>query len=220
VRSRLFTVKDGTLAVQSRSYAPATSVLGILNEVPPLRWLSENSHLYSAAMNTAWMLAKRAAAAVATEDLQVEYAVPSEELTDYKSELAARLLERIHAVAREAGARLIVVDIPVRRKWADDLDDRDAEGATEPVTSSVPEPLRSEFRLNSDLFIPSDEVLRDFHGILPLHRPHGHAHITEVTHALLGIAVARQILCVVRTEAYPISEAHHLMAPSTEGWCQ
>ena len=118
VRSKLFAVEDGRLVSQSRSYAPATSVLQVLNAVPPLRWLSENSHLYSVAMNAAWMMAKTAVAAAAEEDLQVEYAVPSEGLTDYNRELVVRLLERMYAVARKAGARFIVADIPARRRWA------------------------------------------------------------------------------------------------------
>ena len=108
VRSKLFAVEDGRLVSQSRSYAPATSVLQVLNAVPPLRWLSENSHLYSVAMNAAWMMAKTAVAAAAEEDLEVEYAVPSEGLTDYNREFAVRLLERMHAVARKARARFIV----------------------------------------------------------------------------------------------------------------
>ena len=63
------------------------------------------------------------------------------------------------------------------------------------LVSSVPEALRPAFRANSDLFIASEEVLADFRGIVPIHRPHGHAHITEFTHALLGVAIARAILC-------------------------
>ena len=59
----------------------------------------------------------------------------------------------------------------------------------------MPEALRPAFRANSDLFIASEEVLAEFRDIVPLHRPHGHAHITEFTHALLGVAVARAILC-------------------------
>jgi hypothetical protein len=59
----------------------------------------------------------------------------------------------------------------------------------------VPEALRPAFRANSDLLIASEEVLADFRGVVPIHRPHGHAHITEFTHALLGVAIARAILC-------------------------
>lgn len=194
VRSGLFYVDDGRLIVRSHSYAPATSVLGIMNEVPPLRWLSENSHLYSVAMNTAWIIAKKTVAATAEDSLEVERAVPSEDLTDYSRDLVARLLGRMYAVARRAGARFIVVDIPVRRKWAADVP-ATAGSSGAKLATSVPEALRPQFRKSSDRFISSEEVLGDVGGILPLHRPHGHAHITEFTHALFGIAVAREILC-------------------------
>ena len=194
VSSGLFSLEDDRLEVRSKSYAPSTSVLGILNEVPPLRWLSENSHLYSVAMNTAWMIARRAAAAAAEEEVEVEHALPSEALTDYKGDLVARLLGRMCAAARNAGARFIVVDIPVRHRWTGDIDPKNDESFPT-VISSVPKALEPQFRGNSDLFISSKEVLQDVRGILPLHRPHGHAHITEVTHALLGIAIARAILC-------------------------
>ena len=115
-------------------------------------------------------------------------------LTDYKRHLVVRLLERMYAVARKAGARFIVVDIPARRRWADNADPGYQEGAAQ-LVSSVREVLRPAFRANSDLFIASEEVLTDFRGIVPLHRPHGHAHITEFTHALLGVAIGRAILC-------------------------
>jgi hypothetical protein len=199
VRSGLFSVNDGRLEAQSKSYAPATSVLSILNEVAALRWLSENSHLYSVAMNTAWMLAKEAAAAAAEKHLEIEHAVPSEALTNYKRDLVARLLDRMYAAARNAGARLIVVDIPARRRWTADIDSKNGED-NPTFISSVPEALRPQFRANSDLFISSEEVLSDVRGILPLHRPHGHGHITEFTHALLGVAIARDILCHDRVE--------------------
>ena len=78
VRSRLFAIEDGRLVSQSRTYAPATSVLSVLNAVPPLRWLSENSHLYSVAMNSVWMWVKTVTAEAAHGDLEAEYAVPSE----------------------------------------------------------------------------------------------------------------------------------------------
>jgi hypothetical protein len=194
VRSNLFGVEGGRLVVEARTYAPATSVLSVLNAVGPLRWLSENSHLYSVAMNTAWMWAKAAAAGAVEGDLQAEHAVPTGGLTDYKRELVVRLLERMYAVARKAGARFVVVDIPVRHRWAGRAGAEYREGAAK-VVSSVPEALRPAFRSNSDHFISSEEVLTDFRGVIPLHRPHGHAHITEFTHALLGIAIARQILC-------------------------
>ena len=193
VRSGLFAVENGKLVSRLRTYAPATSVLSVLNAVPPLRWLSENSHLYSVALNSVWMSARTAAAEAAHGRLAAEYAVPSEGLTHYNKELVVRLLERMYAVARKAEARFIVVDIPARRRWSGaDAEHSDGEAK---LVSSVPEALRPAFRANSDLFIASEEVLADFRGIVPIHRPHGHAHITEFTHALFGVAIARAILC-------------------------
>ena len=196
VRSKLFAVDDGRLVGRSRSYAPATSVLQVLNAVPLLKWLSENSHLYSVAMNTVWMLARAAVAAAAKEDLEAEYAVPAEALTDYRGELVVRLVERMYVAAQQIGARLIIVDIPARRRWAGDAPEAtDYDRGAANFVSSVPSTLRPAFDTNSDRFITSEDVFAEFRGIIPLHRPHGHAHITEFTHALLGVAVARAILC-------------------------
>jgi hypothetical protein len=195
VRSKLFTVENGRLVSQSRTYAPATGILSVLNAVAPVRWLSENSHLYSVAMNTLWLLARTALSAAAKEDLQAELTVPSEALTDYERQLVVRLLERMHAKAREAGARLIVVDIPAPNSWACGAPVAEPGGkVVANFVSSVPATLRPAFRLHSDYFITSEQVFDEFRGTVPLHRPRGHRHITEFSHALLGVTIAREIL--------------------------
>jgi hypothetical protein len=195
VNSGLFALQDGRLVEASRSYAPATDALDVINSVPPLRWLSENSYLYSVALNTLWRQAKRALVNAAEAELKAEYAVPSEALTDYKKVLVTRLLERLHAASREIGARLIIVDIPVHSVWApgaevavEDID------RVETFASSVPPDMEPVFRANSDCFISSEAVLADYRGLIPLHRPHGHRHISEVSHMLFAMAIARDIM--------------------------
>jgi hypothetical protein len=195
VNSGLFALRDGALVEVSRSYAPATGVLDVINSVPLLRWLSENSYLYSVALNTLWRQAKRALASAAEAELKAEYAVPSAELTNYKKTLLERLLERLHATSKEIGARLIIVDIPVHSVWAtgtevavEDID------RVESFASSVPPDMEPVFRANSDGFISSEAVLAEYRGLIPLHLPHGHRHMSEVSHTLFAMAIAREIM--------------------------
>lgn len=193
LKSRLFALDDGVLEPMADTYAPATGVLAVINRVPPLRWLGENSHLYSIVMNNAWYMAKRAAAAMAEEDVQLEYAVPAEAVSDYKKRLVARLLERMHRQVRAGGARLIVADIPAAHGWETGVALGPDNRRTAGTVGSVPLDLRPAFQAHSDRFIPYEDYAGDYRDILPLHRPNGHRHITEFTHALLGVAIAREI---------------------------
>jgi lysophospholipase L1-like esterase len=193
VRSKLFALEGERFVSVSHSYAPATGALAAMNELPPLRWLAENSHLYSVAMNTAWDLARRITSAAAEDTVQTEYAVPTEALSGYKEQLIARLLARMHRLVSDRGSRLIIADIPAPHSWATGVAlTESGQRSAEPV-SSVPADLRPIFRASSDRFLASEDYIDEYWDILPLHRPNGHRHISEFTHALLGVAIAREI---------------------------
>ena len=183
VKSGLFAVREGRLIETSREHLPGVSVLNAINRVPPLRWAGEHSWFYSLLFNRVWearkgMLSQKRAAEAA------EFATKAPALeagaASYQSELAAKLVERLHVFCGAHGARLIILDIPLR-KAADDFE------------SSVPPELATVFRANSDAFIPAEQVLGPFRGAAELFVAHGQQHISETTHLLLGTAVAAQI---------------------------
>ena len=42
--------------------------------------------------------------------------------------------------------------------------------------------------------VSSESLLKPFEGAAEFHRPHGHHHITEFTHLLIGAELGRRIL--------------------------
>ena len=183
VKSGLFAVRDGRLVETGREHLPGVSVLNAINRVPPLRWAGEHSWFYSLLFNRVWearkgMLSKERAAAA------VEFATKAPALeagaATYQDELAAKLVERLHAFCRAHGARLVILDIPLRK-------------ADDDFESSVPPGLTAAFQTHSDVFLPAEQVLGPFRGATELFVAHGQQHISETTHLLLGAAVAAQI---------------------------
>lgn len=191
VKSGLFAIENDQLTVKSKTHAPATGILAVVNEIAPLRWLSEHSYLYSVTMNALWVTAKTLAAYAADEAVKLEYAIPSEDITDYKGELITSLIGRLKASVEASGAKLIVVDIPVRSNWKNATRNNRNDGNLE---SSIPESLQQDFVDNSNRFFSAEQLFGDYRGILTLHRQQGHYHITETAHAVIGIEVAKSIL--------------------------
>lgn len=86
----------------------------------------------------------------------------------------------MYKFCKNNGIRLIILDIP---QIYEDI-----------FKSSIPFQLDDIIKNNSDIFIPCDEVLNDINDVAKIFVPHGHRHISEFTHLLLGIAVAKEIL--------------------------
>ena len=66
---------DGELRVHKIRHVPGAAVLKLHNALAPLGWLSENSYLYSLAMNTAWDWAKLALLSRKQKEMSTELAV-------------------------------------------------------------------------------------------------------------------------------------------------
>jgi hypothetical protein len=45
----------------------------------------------------------------------------------------------------------------------------------------------------SDAYIDGSALTADYHGVTDVHLPHGNRHISELTHAILGVAAAKHI---------------------------
>lgn len=180
IKAGLFALENDDLVVKKRAHIPGVRILNILNAVAPLRWLSENSYFYSFLMNTVWNFAKRMLLTRTQAELMTEYAIPTEELSVYKQALMVALISRMQRVANRAEARFIIIDIPTL-------------GGRRDFTSSVPTQLTQAMRENAAAFIGSEGVLGRYRGVAEFHVPNGHRHISEFTHFMLGVELAKSI---------------------------
>ena len=107
-----------------------------------------------------------------------EYAIPTtEKASDYETALATALLNKnVRSFCRNRNIELIVLDIPR------------ISGS-----SSLPASVLETSPQFGDGYMDGRSLLADYAGAAELHLPHGHRHISELTHAVLGVAAAKQI---------------------------
>ena len=177
-RSDLFRIEDGELVIANKSYVPGVRVLDIMNSVPLLRWLSENSYFYSFAMNTVWEAAKKARLGSAQAARETEFTVPTS-INEYKVDLTLALLHRLYAFCKSHDVMLIILDIPARSK--------------PDFLPSIPADLQNAFRENSDALILSEEIFEPYIGLTALHGLDGVGHPNAFSNVILGTAVGRKI---------------------------
>jgi hypothetical protein len=181
LKSDLFRIDEsGALVTNKTRHTPGTVVQEFIYGIGPLRWLSENSYAYSFLFNTVWDLYKSALAKRSVENV-VEFAVPTRAaVSDYQLRLAAALLVRAAAFCTTHGIRLVVLDIPQL------LPDGGAG-------SSLPAALADVVAGSGASLVRADDVLGDWRAVIEAHVPHGHRHISEFTHLLLGVTVGRMM---------------------------
>ena len=163
---------------RKRAHVPGVRIQNVIYSLAPLRWLSENSYFYSLLLNNVWEYFKARLARSA----HAEYAIADEAGPSPREiALAAALIERMHRFCADNGMRLLVVDIPRR---------------TEPASfaSSLPPELRERFAAASIEYLPSEALLGPLEGAGEIHVPRGHHHISELTHTLIGVEIARRLL--------------------------
>ena len=174
LKAGLFGLEDGKLVARKHEHIPGVRIQNLIYAVPGVTWLSENSYFYSVAFNTVWLHAKNLLTAHAKE-AAVDYAVATKSQSKYDVELAAALVERMRRFCEAKGIRFIVVDIP---------------------EAPAPFQFRSSvsFPAQGLDFVSSESLLKPFEGAAEFHRAHGHHHITEFTHLLIGAELGRRIL--------------------------
>jgi hypothetical protein len=173
LKAGLFGLEGGKLVARKREHVPGVRIQNTIYAVPGVTWLSENSYFYSVLFNTVWLYTKNLAAAHAKEQA-LDYAVATKEQSRYDVELAAALVERMQRFCESKGIRFIVVDIP---------------------QAVAPYRFDSSISFSKDFeYIGSRELLEQFGGAAEVHLPHGHNHISEFTHALIGAELGKRIL--------------------------
>lgn len=181
VRADLFRIEGGKLVdTGERHYAPAVWAVAAMQAVPGVKWLSENSYLYSTTFNALWLLAKqiklgRARAKAGGEEVALRF----DTATASETELAIALLKRIGDVARRNGSVPILVDIPLAGP-------RSHETSLQPALRAA---LAGAFA--KELW--SEDYLATLGRSELAHVPRGHRHISEAAHARLGFALAQTI---------------------------
>lgn len=205
VRAGLYAVDRGSLVITSKIYVPAVRILDVLNSIPPMRWLSEHSYLYSLAFNSIWDWFKAASIKRARTDLsnEQEYATPLHGPNEYQISLMTALLSRMSQFCRTHGILFVVIDVPVHlNKGVGDF------------SSSIPQSVLGVFRDAADTLLLSDDVLGPYRGITDIHVEHGQNHITEFTHLMFGVRAAQAILheeasCEVTSSLLQLCVARH-----------
>ena len=199
LRSDLFRLDGGALVVASRSYIPGVRILDIVNAVPLLRWLSQNSYFYSFAANTIWEAVKSARLGSSEAAREAELTVGTS-LNQYKIDLELALLRRLHEFCRERGVMLIIVDIPQR--------------SAPVLMASIPQDLQSQFRDASDALILGNDILAPYVGLTELHALHGVGHPNEFSNLMIALAVGQTI----RARLSGCADAREGWACPVAGW--
>lgn len=172
----------GKLKPLKYEHIPGVKIQDVIYAIPPVRWLSENSYFYSVLFNGVWEYFKARLAKAAHAAETTEYAVPTQKgPSEPEIALAAALLEEMQRFCTAHGIRLIVVDIPQR-------------AAEYSIASSIPPALMQRLDRAGVEVINSASLLADYDGAPEMHVPHGHQHISEFTHALIGVEIGRRVI--------------------------
>jgi hypothetical protein len=171
----------GTLVEKKYEHIPGVKIQNALYSLAPVRWLSEHSYFYSLFFNAAWEHFKALATKAAVQSLPAEYAVASREGPSmHEIELASALILRLHEFCQAGGIRLIVADIPRRT-------------GPHRFAPSIPAELAARLKAAGVELIESAALFAPFDGVAELHVPNGQQHISEFTHTLIGVEVARRL---------------------------
>lgn len=181
LKAGLFALEDGRLAEKRHAHLPGVRIQDAIYSLAPVRWLSENSYFYSLLFNAVWEHFKALAAKAARRQAATELAVPGPgERTAAEVDLAAALILRMNEVCKANGIRLIVADIPARQ-------------AAYRARASVPPAMAQRLAAAGVELVSSEALLAPFDGAAEFHVPHGHQHISEFTHQLIGVEIARRV---------------------------
>jgi len=180
VKAGLFELNSGKLSVEGKEHLPGVRIQNFIYSLPFTRFLGENSYFYGLLFNTTWDYYKKLSRSKSEKRLVTEYAIPTEELTEYKVQLASRLIERMYSSCKKNNIKLIIFTIPIIHP--------------EYIRSPLPEEMYQATLGNCDVFIESEKVLKDYNNLIELRREHGIRHISEFTHCLLGVRIAKEII--------------------------
>ena len=182
IKSNFFKLdKNDNLILQKNEHIPGVKIQNFIYSFRLVRWLGENSYFYSLLFNNTWKYFKEKLSKNASDKL-LEYAIPSQNnISDYQKELTSALIARMYKFCQNNNIKLIIIDIP-----------KITDGKL--IQPSVPESLIENIKNNSDGYISSKSLIAEFAGVAEIHRLHGHRHISEFTHTIFGVSIAKEII--------------------------
>jgi hypothetical protein len=179
VRANLFSLQKDSLFLKNNSYLPGVKVQDFIYRFGFIKWLSENSYLYSFIFNSIWDFYK----GMSIEDAHSyskEYAINTKQKVDeYPKRLTVKLLERIYSTCRKSGIQFILVDIP---SW--EFNGK-IESSFNDISGELKEPI-------CDYLIKYEYVKQNLTQGEILRRK-GHHHISAKTHKFIADLCANYI---------------------------
>ena len=177
--------ENANLVIQKNAHIPGVKIQNIIYKLPFTRWLSENSYFYSLLFNNVWLYFKESLAKKSSDKV-MEYAIPTQDkFSDYETALTSALIKRMYNFCHNNNIKLIIIDIPIK------VDEKS-------IRSSFSTSLFQTIIQYSDEYVVSDSLIADYVGVAELHLPHGAWHISEFTHTLIGVSVAKKVKSMIQ----------------------
>lgn len=188
VRSGLFGLEGSRLTEKARTYAPGTSVLGLINAYAPMRWLSQHSYVYSLVFNAVWNGVKnhyiRSSLSPSEPVVSLVTTVPNTQ-----QRLAEAIVLRIAENLRRRDIAFVVVDVPEMPL------DRDVQSFRPSIEPASLQRLRAA----GVTVLSSEMILARFRGKRIFRRPHGEQHVSPFVHRMLARTTAAALAPSSRT---------------------
>lgn len=182
LKTGLFSIKDSFLINVKKENLPAVRILDLINQSYIIRKLSENSYLYSFCFNTIWDIVKRSRASMAKQeaanvDTLRSYAIATKSVrTKRELQLTEKLLLRLFNFAKENGIGIIFIDIP-----QDNLE------------NSLDPSMEDFVMSNVSFYVNGKSLVEPYRRHVDTHVPNGQRHISEFTHMMIGMELAKFI---------------------------
>jgi len=136
-------------------------------------------------MNWIWDAMKGRLARQSSQAIPTEYAIaqaaPNQAVEAYQLQLTGLLVQRLHRFCRTNGMQLVIVDLP----------HRDTPLVFHPSIVPALAPIMAE---NSERVLWSTNLFADYQNTASIAVLHGQWHLSEVGHAQVGIALAKEII--------------------------
>jgi len=187
IKAGLFKVdNDNNMVIVKKQHILGVRVQNFIYSLPGVKWMSENSYFYSLLFNTTWIYFKIKLTRTQSAK-SMEYAIAMQTtFSDHQISLTSEILKRMYESCSSNGIKLVIIDIPSQ--------DRDGE-----IISSLPSSLLPLALRYSDAYVNSVSLLAEYSKVGELHSPHGHGHISEFSHTVIGVAAAKNIQSLVET---------------------
>lgn len=180
--------RDNNLVIEKREHIPGVRIQNFIYSLPGVRWLGGNSYFYSLLFNATWEHFKEKLAGTRSENI-VEYTVATQTtFSDFQITLASQILKRMYEFCTENNIKLVIIDIP-------------ATNYNDEIFSSFPSSLLPAALAYSDAYVDGASLLEEYFNVGELHLPHGQRHISEFTHAVIGVDAAKKIAVFIATNS-------------------